>query len=212
MKDNRRGNTGWVIAAVAAACIAAACARPPPANINDACHMFQQRAEWHEAAQKSANRWRIPVEMIMAFMHQESSFNATARPPRRKLFGFIPWFRPSSAYGYSQATDATWKQYEKQTGRLFARRNSFPDSADFIGWYNDTSARTLGLPRDDAYSLYLAYHEGWTGYRNKTYNQKRWLLKVAEKVKKNAAVYRKQIKRCKLKPPGRRWYQWLPGF
>ena len=39
----------------------------------------------------------------MSFVYQESSFKADARPEREKILGFIPWFRPSSAVGYSQA-------------------------------------------------------------------------------------------------------------
>ena len=30
--------------------------------------------------------------------------------------GFIPWRRPSSAYGYPQAKDDTWDWYIRKTG------------------------------------------------------------------------------------------------
>ncbi len=146
---------------------------------------------------------------ILAFIHQESSFKHDAKPPRRKLLGFIPWFRASSAYGYSQALDQSWQEYKDETGGILARRNSFADSADFIGWYNDKTARSLGISRDDAYSLYLAYHEGRGGYKRKTHNKKKWLLKAAGKVKRNAATYERQLKQCghELTRP---WYHFLP--
>ena len=41
----------------------------------------------------------------MAIIKQESSFIADAKPDRRKLLGFIPWKRKSSARGYAQAID-----------------------------------------------------------------------------------------------------------
>jgi hypothetical protein len=49
-------------------------------------------------------------------MHQESRFVADAKPPRPWLFGIIPWFRNSSAYGYPQAQDSTWDWYLREAG------------------------------------------------------------------------------------------------
>ena len=177
-----------------------ACTEPQPQNINNACEIFIEKESWRNAAISSQERWNIPVEVTLAFVHQESSFKGNAKPPRKKLFGFIPWFgRVSSASGYSQALDASWGEYKKETGRWYARRSSFKDSTDFIGWYNNKSVQELGLSSNDAYSLYLAYHEGRGGFKRKTYNQKPWLLKVATKVKQRATAYRKQIANCSLK-------------
>ena len=47
------------------------------------------------------------VSLQLSFIKQESSFQRTARPPRKKVLGFIPGLRASSAYGYSQALDGT---------------------------------------------------------------------------------------------------------
>ena len=77
-----------------------ACATPQPQNINNACEIFEERESWREAAISSQERWNIPMEVTMAFVHQESSFKSHAKPPRKKLLGFIPWFgRVSSASG-----------------------------------------------------------------------------------------------------------------
>ena len=51
---------------------------------------------------------------LMAIIRQESSFDPNAAPDREKILGIIPWKRPSSARGYSQAVDATWDQYKKK--------------------------------------------------------------------------------------------------
>ena len=71
----------------------------------------------------------------MSFVYQESSFKANAKPEREKVLGFIPWLRPSSASGYSQALTKTWEDYKDETGNTRANRKNFNDSADFIGWY-----------------------------------------------------------------------------
>ena len=183
-----------------------ACAAPPPPNPNDACAILKDRKSWYHAAIEARERWNMPVALTLAFVHQESSFKARARPERKKLFGFIPWKRPTSAYGYSQAIDGTWKQYKEETGRRFARRSSFRDSTDFMGWYNDKSVKTLGISPNDAYNLYLAYHEGWGGYRKKSYLRKSWLTDVAKKVRTRMRTYEKQLRSCagELKGP---WYR-----
>lgn len=149
------------------------------------------------------------MSTILAFIHQESSFKHDAKPPRRKLLGFIPWFRISSAYGYSQALDESWQEYKDETGKFYARRSSFAHSADFIGWYNRKTIRSLGISRNDAYSLYLAYHEGRGGYKRNTFKKKKWLIEAAKKVRQNAATYNRQIKQCghRLTRP---WYDFLP--
>lgn len=193
-------------AAAACACaLLAGCAEPRPSSVANACEIFSQKIHWYEAARDSQQRWNIPMALLLAFVHQESSFHATARPPRRRLLGFIPWVRPSSAYGYAQAVNHTWEEYKKETGRVLARRSNFNDAMDFIGWYNNKSVRELGLRRNDARRLYLAYHEGRNGYRRQSYNAKPWLLKVAQKVQRRKNAYDRQLKTCDLKP--RPWYR-----
>ena len=57
-----------------------------------------------------------------------------------------------------------------------------------------------GIPRSDAYSLYLAYHEGIGGYKRKTYLQKPWLIQVAHKVKARSQLYQAQLNQCRDEP------------
>ena len=51
--------------------------------------------------------------MQLAFIKTESNFRPTARTQRKYFLGLIPSGRVSSAYGYSQALDGTWKEYKK---------------------------------------------------------------------------------------------------
>ena len=107
------------------------CASSPPKNPDNICKIFQEKRSWYKAAIRTEKRWKLPPYVLMSFVFQESSFQANARPEREQLFGFIPWFRPSSAKGYSQALTKTWDDYKDETGNGGADRNNFSDSVEF---------------------------------------------------------------------------------
>jgi hypothetical protein len=133
---------------------------------------------------------------MMAIMHQESRFRAKAKPPRTKILWIIPGPRKSDAYGYPQAKDSTWSWYKKSSGNRGADRDKFGDAIDFIGWYNAQTHKKNGVRLNDAYSLYLAYHEGHGGFSRKSYNKKGWLKGVANKVASRANTYSQQLSGC----------------
>ncbi|MFZ5697512.1 MAG: transglycosylase SLT domain-containing protein [Pseudomonadota bacterium] len=193
-------------------CIAmlAGCATAPPANPEDLCAIFKEKdgwfEDWYEDAKDAENRWEIPIPVMMSTMYQESKFRAKAKPPRRKILWIIPWKRPSSAYGYAQVLDSTWDVYRDDTGHGMADRDEFDDAIDFVGWYHDRSARQLGIPRGDAYKLYLAYHEGHGGYARGTFRKKSWLLDVAKKVDGRAKTYGTQLAKCRDELDGPWWW------
>ncbi len=166
---------------------------PPPKRLDNVCSIFRQHPQWYRDAKDVERRWRVPVAVQMAIIHQESKFDSTARPPRTKLLGFIPWTRPTTAYGYSQALNGTWSLYRHSNGGYFASRNSFDDAVDFIGWYANQAYLRARIPRSNAYALYLAYHEGVTGYMRQTYRRKPWLIGVAHKVERRAKMYQMQL-------------------
>ena len=170
-----------------------------PGNINDACDLLENKRGWYKDLNKASIEWQVPKATILAFIHQESKFKANAKPPRKRLFGIIPTFRPSTAYGYPQALDTTWREYRKATNSFLAERDDFGDAADFIGWYINGSKIKLALPVEDVRSHYFAYHEGRGGYSRGTYHSKGWLLAVAEKVQKRAAIYSAQLIKCEDK-------------
>ncbi|MCP3430036.1 hypothetical protein NLF92_13935, partial [Alteromonas sp. LMIT007] len=68
-------------------------------------------------------------------IYQESKFVADARTPFKYVLGVIPMGRQSSAYGYSQALDATWDEYRRAENRRTAKRDRIRDASDFMGWY-----------------------------------------------------------------------------
>lgn len=172
------------------------CATPPPKNPENLCDIFFENHDWYFDAKDMQERWGVPIHVPMAMMYQESSFRADAAPPRAYLLGFIPWGRISSAYGYSQAKTPTWADYIRETGNSGADRDSFDDAIDFMGWFIFKTQKVNKISKWDANKQYLNYHEGWGGYRRKTYHKKAWLVKVAKKVDKRAKKYGAQLKRC----------------
>ncbi|WP_454780899.1 transglycosylase SLT domain-containing protein [Legionella sp. WA2022007384] len=183
-----------------------ACVSHPPADINNVCSIFRQHPKWYKDAKDVERRWRVPIPVQMAIIHQESKFNARAKPPRKKLFCIIPWKRPSSAYGYTQALNGTWSHYKQNCGGWFSSRDNFADGVDFIGWYANEAYKKARIPRTDAYALYLAYHEGIGGYQRRTYLRKSWLLPVARKVKARSQLYAMQLNSCKRSLKSRFWF------
>lgn len=174
-----------------------ACASAPK-RINNVCAVFEQNdgwfTNWHSSAKRSEAKYGVPVPVLMATVRKESGFKSNARPPRTKLLGFIPWKRQSSAYGYSQALDGTWAEYKLDSGNMTARRTSFADAVDFVGWYHNRSAEKLGIARNDAYNLYLAYYSGWSAYSRGAISP--GIRKTAQDTASMAATYASQLQGC----------------
>mgnify|MGYP006279295205 CR=1 FL=1 len=175
--------------------IAKLCA-PPPGLALAFCSIFDERPDWRDATERAADRWGVPVELVMAIIWKESSYRADVRPPKEYVLGIIPAGRPSSAYGYAQAIDGTWDWYREETGESGADRDDFDDAADFVGWYIAKTMRSNRLPLYEVDDHYIAYHEGHTGYRRGTWRRKGWLLDAARRVADQTARYRSQLRSC----------------
>ena len=165
-----------------------------PSNTSNSCSIFNERYLWFKHANKSEKKWGTPVYLQLAIIKMESDFDWLAKPPRQKLFKVIPYKRPSSSFGYSQAVNGTWEQYKKETGNKLAVRTRFKDSVDFIGWYTNKSSSILNISKTDAFRQYVAYHEGWGGFKNYRDNKK--IINLAKKVEKQSNIYKKQLSKC----------------
>jgi hypothetical protein len=163
-----------------------ACASAP-SQINDICAVFSQQDgwfnDWHSAAQRTERKYGVPVPVLMATVRKESGFKSNAKPPRTKLFGVIPWKRQSSAYGYSQALDGTWAQYQREAGGFAARRNNFADAVDFVGWYHAKTADTYGVAL------------GWNGFKRGSWNGS--VQNYARDTDEMARNYAAQLQQCR---------------
>jgi len=165
-----------------------------PQNTSNSCSIFNERYLWYKHAKKTEKKWGTPIYIQLAIIKMESDFDWLAKPPRQKLFKIIPFKRPSSSFGYSQAVKGTWEQYKNETGNKLATRTRFKDSVDFIGWYTDKTESLLKISKKDAFRQYLAYHEGWGGYKNYKKNQK--VISLAKKVEKQSNKYKSQLQDC----------------
>ena len=165
-----------------------------PSNTKNSCDIFSERYLWYKHVKNTEKKWGAPIHIQLAFIKKESDFDWLAKPKRLKLFKVIPYKRPSSSFGYSQAVKGTWDQYKKETNNRLATRVRFKDSVDFIGWYMNKTEKLLKIPKTDAYRQYIAYHEGWANYKNYKKNKK--VIIFAKKVKDQANKYRKQLTKC----------------
>ncbi|WP_296763323.1 transglycosylase SLT domain-containing protein [Sediminimonas sp.] len=174
--------------------------RSAPRNLDDACAILSDRPVYGRAFKAAQRKWGVPVPVQMAVIYQESKFDARARTPLRYALGIIPMGRQSSAYGYGQALDGTWEDYQRDQRQYSARRDRIFDATDFMGWYMNKTKERNGIPLNDARNQYLAYHEGHGGFSRGTYRRKSWLMRISSEVASRAATYDAQLATC-----GRRW-------
>ena len=167
-----------------------------PKNTQNACSIFSERYLWYKHAKNSSEKYGVPVHLILAFVNKESGFNRWAKPERTKLFKIIPYKRPSSSFGYSQAIDKTWDQYKNETNNMLALRSRFKDSVMFIGWYINKTHQMNKIPLNDSYRQYLNYYLGWGNYANKTYQTDKKAILFARSVQKQSNIYKNQLIKC----------------
>lgn len=184
----------WLL--VLCALVLTGCATPPPKSPDNICSIFRQYDDWYEDAVDMEDEWGTPIHIAMAFVKQESSYVHDAVPPRDYVLWVIPWGRVSSAYGYAQAQDPAWSDYQKAT-RNGGSRTDFGDAMQFIGWYTSETQKQLGISKWDAYNQYLAYHEGRGGFKRGTYKSKPKVMQVARKVERQAQTYGGQLRSCR---------------
>ena len=165
-----------------------------PKNTADGCSIFSERYLWYKHAVKTEKKWGTPIYLQLAIIKMESDFDWLAKPPRQKLFKVVPYKRPSSSFGYSQAVKGTWKQYKQETGNKFATRTRFKDSVDFIGWYTNKTEKILKISKKDVFRQYIAYHEGWGNYKNYKNNKK--IISLAKRVQSQSNKYKSQLGKC----------------
>ena len=166
-----------------------------PVNTSNSCLIFNERYLWYKHTKKVEQKWGTPIYIQLAIIKMESDFDWLAKPPRQKIFKVIPFKRPSSSFGYSQAVKGTWEQYKAETGNKLATRVRFKDSVDFIGWYTNKTQTILKVSKKNAFKQYIAYHEGWGNYKYYKTNKK--VISLAKKVEKQSNIYKKQLLKCR---------------
>lgn len=147
------------------------------------CGLMKKHPSWHKAAKKSEKKWGVPVAVQFAIIKHESEFKANAKN------------RHSTARGYAQVLNESWRDYEKANG--FKRsRNNINAATDYIGWYANEVKKQIKISPKNAYQFYLAYHEGIGGYRHMKRHPKPKVKRLARHVSKSAKQYSKQLAHC----------------
>ena len=168
-----------------------------PKSPSNACKIFGEKYFWYKNIKKSSEKYGAPIHVILAFVNKESGFNRWAKPKRNKIFKVIPYKRPSSSYGYSQAVKKTWELYKSETNNPLALRTRFKDSVFFIGWYINKTNEINKIPFNDSYRQYLNYYLGWNGYAKKKYKTDKNSIIFAKAVEKQSKIYKSQLVECK---------------
>jgi len=167
-----------------------------PKYPQNACKIFGENYLWYKSSKKSSDTYGAPIHVILAFVNKESGFNRWAKPKRTKLFKIIPYKRPSSSFGYSQAVNKTWELYKTETNNPLALRARFKDSVMFIGWYMNKTNKINKIPLNDSYRQYLNYYLGWGNYSKKVYKTDKNAIIFAKNVQKQSKIYKNQLKEC----------------
>jgi len=168
-----------------------------PKYPQDACKIFSEKYFYLKYSRTASKKWEVPISSILAVINKESGFRRFAKPKRTKLFKIIPYRRPSSSLGFSQAVNKTWELYKKENNKPAALRVSFKNSSDFIGWYFWKTNKINGVSFEDTRNMYLNYYLGWAAYKNKAYQSNRKAIIFAKSVEKQAKIYKSQLKKCK---------------
>ena len=185
------------------------CTTSPPDKLDNVCDIFREKDSWYADAKDARDRWGAPISIMMAFMHQESRFVAGAKPPERKSGALFRDLAQAMRTVTPQAKNDTWDWYKRKSGNHGADRDKFEDAIDFVGWYNHTTYQINGIAKDDAFRLYLNYHEGHGGYKRGTYRSKPWLVEVAKKVDRRASTYNRQLASCQDEFKKKGWFDWF---
>ena len=167
-----------------------------PKYPSNACKIFGEKYLWYKHTKKSYEVYGAPIHIVLAFVNKESGFNRWAKPKRKKLFKVIPYKRPSSSFGYSQAVNKTWELYKTETNNPLALRARFKDSVMFIGWYMKKTNKINKISFNDSYRQYLNYYLGWGNYSKGLYKTDKKAILFAKNVEKQSNIYKNQLQKC----------------
>ena len=165
-------------------------------NQNNACEYLYDNPYISHSIQSMTPSTKKQA-LFLAFIRYESNNDPYARPVKYWLIkNWVPWEYHSSAKGYAQSTEATWKDFNTQMADQVNYRHSYYSNIAFINWYITTKNETIESD-DYFYEAYFLYHDGKKGYANKRKNRSNTLKDYAKKISSTAKSYHAQLKDCK---------------
>lgn len=170
--------------------------------------------EWHwldingfRAHRAYSQQTHVMPWEVLAIMDQESSFNPYAMADRRPWLKRMVSKKKISAYGYAQATDATWKDFNQKAAKTVVSRSNYLDSVAFIYWLVQRNRRLQSSAQISTYQDYLNYYNG-PGVSHKKKNQPMKGYSQAQQVVVKSNAYKLAWKRCES---GLQWRSdWMP--
>ena len=168
-----------------------------PKYPSNACKIFGEKYFYLKYTRAASKKWGVPISSILAVINKESGFRRFAKPKKLKIFKIIPYRRPSSSLGFSQAVNKTWDLYKKENNKPAALRISYKSSSDFIGWYFWKANKVNKVSLNNTRDLYLNYYLGFSAYKNKAYQTDKKAIIYAKSVEKQAKIYKSQLLECK---------------
>ena len=168
-----------------------------PKYPQNACKIFEEKYFYLKYTRAASKKWGVPISSILAVINKESGFRRFAKPKKLKIFKIIPYRRPSSSLGFSQAVNKTWDLYKKENNKPAALRISYKSSSDFIGWYFWKANKINKVSLNNTRDLYLNYYLGFSAYKNKAYQTDKKAIIYAKSVEKQAKIYKSQLLECK---------------
>jgi len=168
-----------------------------PKYPQNACEIFGEKYFYLKYTRAASKKWGVPISSILAVINKESGFKRFAKPKKLKIFKIIPYRRPSSSLGFSQAVNKTWDLYKKENNKPAALRISYKSSSDFIGWYFWKANKINKVSLNNTRDLYLNYYLGFSAYKNKAYQTDKKAIIYAKRVEKQAKIYKSQLLECK---------------
>ena len=183
-------------------CIMLSACHSAAVRSNNACDILMDQPSWYRYHQFYAKKYAVPSTTVLAFIAFESDFKPTARPVKSWLIrDVIPWQYHSSSYGYSQATNAAWTDFQNANPYSYYTRDDYPSSIAFISWY----LYNYAADKEDVFDKYVIYHDG----PNKSASKVPHATKVhAKKVSGLSNKYKQQLNSCAA---ALAWYDtWQP--
>ena len=103
-----------------------------PKYPQNACKIFGEKYSYLKYSRAASKKWNVPISSILAVINKESGFRRFAKPKRTKIFKIIPYRRPSSSLGFSQAVNKTWDLYKKENNKPIALNDTMIEDANII--------------------------------------------------------------------------------
>ncbi len=182
---------------ITAGALLTGCSSTPPSDPANLCSIFQEKDSWYVAAHRAHERYGVPINVAMAILNEESAF-LTGPRPAQSWFLFVPYDKEGTNYGYIDPLNPAWLTYVSEHGNVFTSHENFEDVLMYVAWFMRQTRTVNEVPFTDAYNHYLNFHEGWQGFKDRSYANKDWLLTAARRVQENADRYARQLMTCNL--------------